>query len=406
MPIVKLPNGQRLNFPEGMSQDEMHQAIIANFPQFAPENYKEPDNESKGVSGVLSDLISKGFSTAVGLPSAIAALPGEAYGGAKQILTNPKRAAQNIGGGFGDVGHGLLSSLGNVRDYLAKKDLISKNAPSLRLPESILPKDFNYQEALGRQGQQKGDALLAGLPAGAALLPVSEFALGQAAKLPGISSKGIARQLSQNKQKAIREASADYNQFFDTAKQLGVKEVEVPKMDSSKIINHSIPKYHESLKQFLKNPTLENAHWAQSELGALERHLTKLHDKQGLTPTEIRTLRATTQAKDNIKKSMFSNKGLGGHEPLAERYNQLSSDYLEKVIPYKSLQDLSAYEKGKMRPRTLIKSVRNDEDFMLKMQKHYPGMLLHGPVAKAIALGALGSAGMKGGGKLINALIK
>lgn len=34
--IVKLPDGRRLNFPDGMSQDDMSAAIAANFPEFAP----------------------------------------------------------------------------------------------------------------------------------------------------------------------------------------------------------------------------------------------------------------------------------------------------------------------------------------------------------------------------------
>ena len=47
MPIVKLPNGQELDFPEGMSEDDMRGAIGANFPEYAAKK------ESGGLMGML-----------------------------------------------------------------------------------------------------------------------------------------------------------------------------------------------------------------------------------------------------------------------------------------------------------------------------------------------------------------
>lgn len=136
---------------------------------------KMPDMESKGFSGIASDAYNKAIDTALNIPGQLMNLPGEVYGAGKQVLTEPKRALQNIGAGFGELGHGLLSTPGNIRDYLEKKDLVSHNAPSFRLPQSILPKEYNYAEALGAQGEQSGDSLLRGVPKIAAGAPLTKL---------------------------------------------------------------------------------------------------------------------------------------------------------------------------------------------------------------------------------------
>lgn len=131
--------------------------------------------ESKGWGGVASDALNKAMEMAANLPGALMGLPGEAYGAGKQVFNDPRRAMQNLGGGFGNLGHGVLSALGNIRDYLEKKDIVPHNARSFRLPESVLPKEYNYAEALGAEGKQPGDAVLQGLPIMAALAAASEL---------------------------------------------------------------------------------------------------------------------------------------------------------------------------------------------------------------------------------------
>ena len=155
----------------------------------------EPDYESKGFGGILSDALSGATNYALGIPSALMQLPAEGYGAAKQVLTNPKRALQNLAGGFGDVGHEILSAPGNVRDYLQRKDIISENVPSLRFPESILPKQFNYEEALGRKGHQLGDELIRGLAASALTAPVAKGLFKAVEELP-LSKTMAARPLT------------------------------------------------------------------------------------------------------------------------------------------------------------------------------------------------------------------
>lgn len=201
--------------------------------------------ESKGLSGVASDAFHKAIETAMSIPGALMALPGEAYGAGKQILTDPKRALQNVGAGLGELGHGVLSAPGNVRDYLQKKDLVSENAPSLRLPESILPKEYNYAEAFGAEGHQPGDELLRGLP--------TDIALAPAARMIPKVSRGVSQAIEQGAEKVLPENAYKFIQkahdvkekalsdiFTDVshqANELGVK-VRLPKDLISQIIQN------------------------------------------------------------------------------------------------------------------------------------------------------------------------
>jgi hypothetical protein len=333
-------------------------------------------NESKGIKGIASDAFHKAMDAAIGIPSALMQLPGEAYGAGKQILTEPKRALQNIGSGFGELGHGVLNAPGNIRDYLEKKDIVSHNAPSFRLPESVLPKDYNYAEALGAEGNKPGDELLRGLPKGAALAPLAEIIPAITAKVPGITNSSIINQLSKHKAGAIENAKIGYNGLFNDVKNMGVDKVKIPEMQTSDIIKHSQPKYHEALKTYLNDPTFENAHWAQSDLGFIVRHLQKVDEKSGLSSTQHKTLKNALAAQNRLKKSMFENEAFEESPHLKNKYNELSGEYVKNVVPYKQLEELNDYENKRITPNKAIKSLLNNDEFMLGIGQRYKPQLL------------------------------
>lgn len=117
--------------------------------------------ETTGWPGVAEDLVSKGIDVAKGIPGFISSLPGEIKGLASQ---HSPRLLKNLLAGAAESGHSTLSAPANLRDYLLKKHLVSEKSPSLRLPESILPKEYNYSEALGLGQHQRGDVLAQMIP--------------------------------------------------------------------------------------------------------------------------------------------------------------------------------------------------------------------------------------------------
>ncbi len=165
---------------------------------------EEISTEKTGLSGIASDVMDKAVQGVLGLPEAVMGLPGEIKGAYNQLTNEPKRAAQNIGGGFGELGHGILSVPANLRDYLVQKAILSKQSPSMRLPESILPKEYNYAENLGRQGQKPGDVLLGQLPELAASGGVGKILNPILSEIP--LTKGLAARHLKSAQKLVKES--------------------------------------------------------------------------------------------------------------------------------------------------------------------------------------------------------
>lgn len=62
MPIVALPDGQQLNFPDGMSQPDMAEAIAKNFPQFAPK---------ESTLSKVGDALSSAYHAVVDSPQSV-----------------------------------------------------------------------------------------------------------------------------------------------------------------------------------------------------------------------------------------------------------------------------------------------------------------------------------------------
>lgn len=361
---------------------------------FEKENIYYP-KESKGWGGMLSDALHKAIDTAARIPGQLVELPSELYGAAKQGFTEPARQASNIAAGFGQLGHGLLSAPGNIRDYLQRKDIVSKEAPSFRLPESILPKDYNYPEALGVQGEKAGDSLLRGIPTAMALSPAARLLGYGTSKIPG-TNKAIANLLSRDKAQAIQKATAGYNDLFDAVKEAGVHKIPKATIGSERIIKHSQPKYHEALKKYLSEPTFENAHWAQSDLGGLVRHLKKLDESPGLQSTQQQALKEAIKAQNRIKESMFKHEQLKSNPNFESRYNQLNKDYASEVIPYKQLKELGEYENKKLKANKMVNSLINNDEFMLGLGQKYKQQLLLNKALRSKITKTLGGSALAG----------
>lgn len=216
--------------------------------------------ESKGFGGVATDALGKMLQSIYGIPAGLMALPGEAYGAAHQVATEPKRVAQNLGAGFGELGHGILSAPGNIRDYLARKDLISQQSPSFRLPESVLPKEYNYAEALGAQGNKPGDELIRGIPAGIASAPFANKLLDAIHEIP--VTKTLAAKPLVNAERLIEER--------------GISKFAIPKdilKETKDFLPNNLP--YKKLIERAKKGDYKDLFTLQSDLGRVSRELKK-----------------------------------------------------------------------------------------------------------------------------------
>lgn len=358
----------------------------------------QQEQESPGIGSIPGDILDTGANLIMKGGEKVMQLPEEFSAAGQQIAEHPLsgtgRAAGGIMSSLLEGGKQLYNLPLNINTYLGSKGIFPFKQ-TMGLAEKLKVGDTGLQKAV--MGEQKpGDVLWEDIGAIAPLIAAPETITS---KVPALSAKGIMKQLSKEKARQYGIAKADYSGLFEEAAGKGLTHAQPPKSVTSnqtKIIKDSQPKYHTALKEYIADPTIEKAHWAQSELGALQRHLDKIASRNGLTPTQNKTYKAVLEARKGIKQSMFSKNALGNSPELAMKYENLGTKYKENVIPYTSLEDLSEFEAKRLRPKTAVKNLLNDEEFMIKLAKKNPGIYLRTPLAKKVGYGAAGATGLLG----------
>lgn len=364
----------------------------------APQANASSD-DGGGLSSIPGDVADAGANLLMAAGNKALQLPDELQDAGEQLiehpLKTPVRASRGILASLLEGGKQLYNLPINLNSYLASKDIpvFKQTAP---LMEKLKIGDTGLQKLIMGE-PQKGDALWSDIGAVLPMAVAPELAPAiTGGRSAAITSRGITNALSRHKQAAINQARQEYGQLFTSAADQGMTHAfptgEILQ-NRNVITRNSSPKHHRAYNQYLQNPTIENAHWAQSELGDLERHLQSIDNRQGLTPTQHRALRAARETRANIRDAMFSENALGANPELGQLYQKLATRYRENVVPYNRLEPLSEVEQGRMRPKKAIKDLMNDEEFRIQLARRYPGLFLHTPAAKNFGMAAGGLLG-------------
>jgi hypothetical protein len=377
------------------ARQELAKRELARRQSMASQNEQQPLQEEQGIGSIPNDIADAGVNFALGAGNKAMQIPGEIQEAANQFVEHPfkapPRAAQGVLSGLMEGAKGLYNLPLNLNTYLGSKGIFPFKQTA-GLAEKLKIGDTGLQHAV-MGDPQSGDQLWQDIGAIAPVIAAPETV---AAKIPAMTSKGIIGQISKAKAAQLATAKKDYSSLFESAAKQGITHANPTRtvmMHADNIVKNSQPKFHTSLKRYIDNPTIENAHWAQSELGGLERHLDKISSKIGLTPSQIKTYKAVNEARKSIKNSMFNKNAMGKNPGLALKYSELSDKYKANVIPYTRLEELSETEAGRMRPKTAVKGLLNDEQFMIDLAKKNPGIFMHTPFANKLKWGALGLMG-------------
>lgn len=387
---VELSNGQKLEFPDGMSEEQMHNAIQKNYPQEKFQDSSEDDGESKGWGGVASDAMSKTLQAAFSIPRTLMHLPGEVIGMANQILTDPKRYTQNSIGGLGQYGHALLSSLGEMRDYAERKG-ISHGSMSWRLPESILPREFNYQEALGRQGHQRGDELISSVPSMIGGAPAEAKILSAPFKTPKTLKDFIVGFKPRHAAKIIHNAADASLENAVTPLNYAAKEAikrDIPPTKLSKSMldraRRAFPKT--DAYELLLKKAKEGDHQAivdlQSAVGSQERSILSNKNSDVAQRNYSEEL---GQLKKDINKTQAEHYSKHGHKDLADSLRTGRRLYAEHKGLYYGDPVISKLVGSERKvPKTLVSGKLTEiSTFMNKFREAHPE-LAHGLKKEAL----------------------
>lgn len=176
---VRLPDGtiEPRNFPDEMSKEEIGSILKMKYGV----KKEEPKMGWEGVGEDIKSSIS-------GLPSALghflSSLPEQAAQSAKQIVTNPLRATENVGAGLLEGLKGAVNIPSNIAEYLKSKQIgetgLGRSARDLLEQQYRIGDTGLQQKILGEP--QEGDVLLQGLGSYAPYAGIGGVAKG----LPGV----------------------------------------------------------------------------------------------------------------------------------------------------------------------------------------------------------------------------
>lgn len=184
--------------PDQELADNLHKKFYSNMP--VKDFYERVGlTQPKGLKGVAQDINKSIQTIPENLLEMVKQMPGQLGGAFYQATHEPGRAVKNVFAGLGQGGAGLLNTPANIRDYLAEKELIPQETPSFRLSESVLPRNYNYAEGVGIQGEIPGDAFLQGIGAAAPYIAGGELgALGIPARMASRAGAQGAFAVGQN----------------------------------------------------------------------------------------------------------------------------------------------------------------------------------------------------------------
>jgi len=270
------------------------------------------------------------------------------------------------------------------------------------------------QEAL--QGAAGGYAAGEYMPGGRGL---SAALGGLGAPLAGATDKALASKIL-NKESSLKKSFNElYGDIFKTAAKHEHKigKTAVPDLRYNKLeesIGRYVPtkaeKSSPTLLDFKKNPTVEGAHKAKSELSSVARKLEK-----SLTvnpdPKKERFLKEVKYAGEKLQDYVHTNLKKISPE-LQKDYVKAQEKYLTEMVPYKkSSVGIKKYKAGEISPEKFIRDIANSESnyaFRQTAGKEFPELSLNQFLGKAkekvpYALGA--GAGAFGARELLSRLL-
>jgi len=393
-----------------MPIDEFYSKIGLNKniePTKLPETKSFTDALRQSMANTASNAIAQGLEQV--FPKSLQANFGRGVAqGAEESTERGVRGLSQLFGGDQPQGklpesEGLLQSGGRALGNIGGYGVMS--APFVLGGEALAPGLVGQSIGAGYAGllESPGD-WKERVKEGAigAAIPTVVQGIGKAiSKIPSVTSKNIAKKVIETKAQKINQYTDKFNNLWKEAEQQGIKKVSVPKINSKLIEKETTPAYHENLLKFLKDPTLENAHWAQSDLGKLERSLKKSNVINPLPGPKLKALQEVKKAKDSINKAMFEENKLGGNEALSKKYSDIKLGYRKDVVPYKSIKAISDFESGELLPKDFVRKLKNNTKFRAQLQKDYPEIninsLLKSKWSKGLGASILAGLGFKEG---------
>lgn len=184
--------------------------------------------------------------------------------------------------------------------------------------------------------------------------------------------KSLAEDLKGAYKNRMQEARELYKPVFDKVGNTSLLESMAPENSIYKAVpgdifrtyDRNLTKMHQ---KFTEEPTFQNAHELQSQLGAAIRKLDKADTKGTLSVADRNVMQGYQEAQQSLRSDMEN--FLKNKDPaLAEQYANATGHYLENVVPYIENPKIAPIAKGEIEnPRNLKGLFKNPEEGMEKI---------------------------------------
>lgn len=215
----------------------------------------------------------------------------------------------------------------------------------------------------------------------------------------GLGNKVIADRVNTFTKNLRNEFQQSYQGLFKKAIDSGIEKVKYPNITPSNL--NKIKKISSdtgtALERFHQNPSVENAHLAQSDLGKLISKIEHDIKKGGVSSERNLALKAAKDADKRINGSIYTAFQKANRPDLAKEYAEITKDYAERGIPFLHNPDIHLYDITKKKPGTLVKNLRENEPFSLSQGKNYPELEAKKYLDYLTKVGIFGGSGLGSG---------
>lgn len=326
----------------------------ANFIKNVPHYYEEAQTEVPGVINVLKE--------------------------------HPKHAALQGAAGLTEMVHNLLNFPHAAAEYGEKRlNLLPEN-----FSEKI-PYQNDISEGLNNffgKPQYAGEGLIRGLGRNAINIGLGTNLVSALNPLK-LSHKNIAKDVLQTAEQNKKVYSGLYNKLWENAHKEGISDLSevAPYLDIDTLEKYSSKRSIGGVKDFIKSPTIENAHSAKSDLLRLQRDLEK---QTTLRTAERKQLNAVKNGIEDIQSYMFKDQEGNVNNNLLNKYNTIQKGYAEEVVPYKNKM-INKFKRNEISARELVNSLSRGE-FAAKRGSFHPEIGIRNkllPIFGTVAAGSL-----------------
>ena len=311
----------------------------------------------------------------------------EVPGALNSLLEHPNRAARQFGAGITELGHNLINTPKGLADYASNRlNLLPKEYANKVPYQRDISEEINQ---LFGKAENPGESLIRG----AGRNSINLLGAGKLASTLNpmkLTYKSMANDILKTREKNINAYGEKYGNLWKEAENKGFgDDLYNVDIDMPTIKKYSPGKGIKGILDFDRDPTLQNAHAAKSDLLRIQRDLNKLPT---LRTAERQQLHAVDNAINSINKNMFVESNGKINEPILNKYQGIQEGYKNEVVPYRN-KAINEFMRGESSPKEMINSL-SKKSFAAKRGQHHKAMQYRKmikPIAKG--LGGIGATG-------------